>query len=154
MSREPTFRSLAFRDLRRPDFADVVVVPRHPRTPEDPAAWAEAIFDPASAPAWVRVLFAVRIALAPLLGLEGAPRHAFDVVDVVGEEALIATDDRHLDFRCAVGVDVAAGLVRVTTAVRLHGWRGHVYFAPVRLVHALVLEAMLRRAARRLARAR
>lgn len=47
---ESRFRSLAFADVRRPDFADVVVVPKHPSTPDDPAAWARAIFDVASAP--------------------------------------------------------------------------------------------------------
>src|SRR5690606_18779294 len=59
---------------------------------------------------------------------------------------------RHLDFRCAVGVDAGAGLVRITTAVRLHGWRGHVYFTPVRLVHPAVVDAMARRASRQPAR--
>ncbi|MEV7963018.1 DUF2867 domain-containing protein [Oerskovia paurometabola] len=60
----------------------------------------------------------------------------------------------HLDFRCAVGFDGAARLVRVTTVVRLHGWKGRAYFVPVRLAHGPVLTAMLRRAARRLGRPR
>lgn len=68
-----------------------------------------------------------------------------------GEEALIVADERHLDFRVAVGVDSRANLLRVTTVVRLHGWRGKVYFAPVRLLHGPVVQAMLRRAIRRLA---
>ncbi|NLF04938.1 MAG: DUF2867 domain-containing protein [Actinomycetales bacterium] len=152
MTHAPRFRSLAFVDLPRPDFADVVIIARHPRTPEDPEAWARAIFSPDSAPGWVKALFGLRAVLAPLIGLEGAPQGVFEVDRVEGEEALISADDRHLDFRCAVGVDVEAGLVRVTTAVRLKGWRGRVYFAPVRLLHPTVVEAMLRRAARRLAR--
>lgn len=152
MSSEPRFRSLAFADVPRPDYADVIVIPKHPRTPDDPAVWAEAIFSPGAAPGWVRVLFVVRAALAPLLGLEAAPKGVFDVDRVEGEEALIVADDRHLDFRCAVGVDAEAGLVRVTTAVRLHGWRGRLYFTPVRLAHPAVVDAMVRRAARRLAR--
>lgn len=152
MSLEPRFRSLAFADMPRPDYADVIVIPKHPRTPDDPAVWARAVFAPEAAPAWVRALFAARVALAPLLGLEGAPSGVFDVHRVEGEEALISTDDRHLDFRCAVGVDAGAGLVRITTAVRLHGWRGHVYFTPVRLVHSAVVDAMARRASRQLAR--
>jgi len=111
------------------------------------------VFAPGSAPGWVRLLFALRALLVPLLGVEPAPRGVFDVVRVEGEEALMSADDRHLNFRCAVGVDPAAGLVRVTTAVRLHGWRGRLYFAPVRLVHPAVVEAMVRRAGRRLHRA-
>lgn len=39
-------------------------------------------------------------------------------------------------------------LVRVTTTVRLHGWRGRLYFAPVRLVHPIVVGAMIRGANR------
>jgi hypothetical protein len=31
--------------------------------------------------------------------------------------------------------------------VRLHGWRGRLYFAPVKLVHPSVVRGMLRRAA-------
>ena len=58
------------------------------------------------------------------------------------EVALVGFDDRHLDFRAAVGVDAPARLVRVTTTVRLHGWRGRVYFAPVRLLHPVVVRSM------------
>lgn len=151
MTQEPRFRSLAFADIPRPDYADVIVVPKHPRTTDDPAVWARALFERASAPAWVQALFAVRVVLATLLGLEGAPRDVFTVRRVEGGEALMAFDDEHLDFRCAVGVDPEAGLVRVTTTVRLHGWRGRLYFTPVRLVHPAVVESMTRRAARRLA---
>lgn len=56
----------------------------------------------------------------------------------------------HLDFRCGVGVDLDARLVRVTTAVRLKNRRGRLYFAPVRLVHPIVVMAMLRKTRRRL----
>ena len=66
---------------------------------------------------------------------------------------LIAADDTHLDFRCAVAVDRSARLVRVTTTVRLHGWRGRVYFAPVRLLHPVVIQAMVQKAGKRLAAA-
>ncbi|GAA1686876.1 hypothetical protein GCM10009792_03410 [Microcella alkalica] len=68
-----------------------------------------------------------------------------------GDEALLSIEDRHLGFRVGVGVDARARLVRVVTAVRLKGWRGRVYFAPVRLAHPLVVDAMLARACRRLA---
>ncbi len=148
----PAFRSLAFADVPRPDYADVVVIAKLPRTPDDPATWARAAFAPDAAPGWVRALFALRTVLAPLIGIDRSPVGVFDVVRVEGEEALMAMNDRHLDFRCAVGVDAGAGLVRITTAVRLHGWRGRLYFAPVRLVHPAVVEAMARRAGRRLAR--
>lgn len=55
------------------------------------------------------------------------------------------------DFADVCVVDAAAALVRVVTAVRLKGWRGRLYFGPVRLLHPVVVRAMLRRAARGLA---
>ena len=94
---------------------------------------------------WLRQL------LAPVLGIPRGDREVFAVREVVGEEALIAKDDVHLDFRAAVGIDAARGLVRVTTVVRLKGWRGRLYFLPVRILHSVVMHAMLRSAARRLA---
>lgn len=146
---QPHFSSLAFEDVPRPDHADVVVVPLPAGATTDPAAWARAIFDVRSTPLWVRAAFVARQTLAPLIGVSRGDRSVFDVARVEGEEALIVADEKHLDFRCAVGVDGAARLVRVTTVVRLHGWRGRVYFGPVRLAHGPVLTAMLRRAARR-----
>jgi len=52
-----------------------------------------------------------------------------------------------------IGVD-PAGHDLFTTAVRLHGWRGRLYFIPVRLVHGPIVRAMLARTARRLGRRR
>jgi len=146
----PTFDSLALRDIPVPDHADVVLVPLPDGAPEDPATWARAVFDPGSAPGWVRALFGVREALVGLIGVHRAPRHVFAVREVAGQEALIAADAGHLDFRAGVGVDPVARMVRVTTTVRLHGVRGRIYFAPVRLLHAPVTQAMLRSAAARL----
>lgn len=148
----PAFRSRTLEDIPRPDVLDVIAVPLPEGAPEDPAVWAREIFGAASPPLWVRAAMGLRQAVVPLLGIRPAPRDVFAVRDVVGEEALIAVDDRHLDFRCGVGVDPVARLVRVTTAVRLKGVRGRVYFAPVGLAHPAVVTAMLRRTARRLTR--
>lgn len=150
----PAFATLATIDVPAPDYLDLIAVPLSDGAPDDPRLWAEVIFSPGSAPLWVIAAMGVRQLLAPLLGASRGERHVFDVDRVVGEEALIVFDDRHLDFRCGVGVDPAARLVRVTTAVRLHGWRGRVYFTPVRLAHPAVVHGMLRRAARRLGRPR
>ncbi|MEZ5411611.1 MAG: DUF2867 domain-containing protein [Acidimicrobiales bacterium] len=148
----PCFDSLALRDIPAPDHADVVLVPLPAGAPTDPTVWAETIFSPASAPAWVKALFGVRQALVGLIGVDRGPSDVFAVRETSGPEALLAANDRHLDFRAGVAVDEAARMVRVTTTVRLHGWRGRLYFAPVRLLHGPVTQAMLRRAARRLAR--
>lgn len=66
----------------------------------------------------------------------------------MGDEAVIHTIDDHLTFRCAVGVDAEQRLVRVTTAVTFHNWRGRLYFIPVGVLHPIVVRSMLRRTAR------
>ena len=142
--------SLALRDIPDPDFADAAIVPLPPGATTDPRAWAEEIFRLRTMPAWVMAALAVRQAVVPLLGIRRAPRDTFAIREQVGDEVLMAADDRHLDFRCAVAVDRSARLVRVTTTVRLHGWRGRVYFAPVRLLHPVVIQAMVRTAGERL----
>jgi hypothetical protein len=92
----------------------------------------------------------LRQLLVPLIGVPRGGRDVFAVSRVQDGEALISVDDRHLDFRAGVGVDTEARLVRVTTVVRLEGWRGRVYFAPVGVVHPVVVQSMLRRACARL----
>jgi uncharacterized protein DUF2867 len=143
--------SLALRDISDPDFADAAIVPLPPGATTDPRVWAEEMFRLRTLPAWVAAALAVRQAVVPLLGIRRAPRDTFAIREQVGDEVLIAADDTHLDFRCAVAVDRSARLVRVTTTVRLHGWRGRVYFAPVRLLHPVVVQAMIRKAGARLA---
>jgi len=143
--------SIAFRDIPVPDFADVVSVRLPSGAPVDPEIWARMMFSPASSPGWVGALFTLRERLVGLIGVNRGDAGMFTVADVQDCEALIAVDESHLDFRCGVAVDVAAAVVRVTTTVRLHGWRGRVYFTPVRLVHPAVAKALLNRTARRLA---
>jgi hypothetical protein len=94
------------------------------------------------------LLLGLRQVLVRLIGVKRAPSSVFDIDAVVGEEALIAADDRHLDFRAGVGIDVEQRLLRVTTVVRFHGWRGRLYFIPVGLLHDPITRAMARRAVR------
>jgi Protein of unknown function (DUF2867) len=147
----PVFVSAALRDISVPDYVDMAAVPLPAGAPTDPRVWAEAVFSrvplPVAAPMGLRQL------LAPLIGVPRGSRSVFDVDDVVGEEALIVADDVHLDFRCGVAVDPVRRLVRVTTVVRLKGWRGRLYLAPVRLAHAPIVHAMLTSASRRLSHA-
>ena len=149
---EPAFTSLAF-GRGRFDYGDVVLASLPPRASRDPRVWAETMFSVQSTPWPVKLLFGLRMALVPLIGLRPAPQGVFEVREVVGEEALLAFDDDHLDFRCAVAVDPRSEIVRVTTIVRLRNWRSRLYFAPVSLLHPLVVQAMLRRTRRLLSRA-
>ena len=146
----PVFVSAAWRDIPRPDFIDVAAVVLPPGSATDPTRWAEEIFSLSAAPLPVKLMMSVRQVVAPLLGIPTGSQSVFSVDEVNGEEALIAADDVHLDFRVGVGVDVVRGLVRVTTVVRLKGWRGRLYFLPVRLLHSVVVHALLRAAAERL----
>ena len=149
---QPGFVSMAFDDIPRPDFADVAVVfvPGTAALHDDPAWWVRQVFDVRPVP-WVAGLFALRQALVGLIGVSRGSGSSFDVRSVRGDEALVGTDENHLDFRAAVAVDHERRLLRVTTAVRLHGWRGRLYFAPVRLLHAPIVQAMTSRAACRAA---
>jgi len=102
-------------------------------------------------PTVVTALMGLRQLLVPLIGVKPGTLEVFTVDHVVGDEALIVEEDRHLDFRCGVGVDRQARLLRVTTAVWLHGWRGRLYFAPVSVLHDPITRSMMRRAVRRTA---
>ncbi|MET3904268.1 DUF2867 domain-containing protein [Paenarthrobacter sp. 4246] len=142
----PCFHSLAFREIPTPDYADVclAVLPKGAST--DPTEWAERLFSLNSMPRWVAGAMGLRQALVPLIGVPKAPRDTFNVTDQAGEEALIFVRDKHLNFAAAVGVDPVSQLIRVTTAVELKGWRGKLYFAVVRPVHPIVVNAMLKKA--------
>ena len=142
--------SLALDALPRLDWADVVILSLPDDAPVDLAVWAEEIFRVRSAPLWVKTLLAARQAVVALIGIRRAQSDIFTVREVRGEEALIVAEDRHLDFAVGVGVDPNRMLLRLTTAVQLHGWRGRLYFLPVRILHDPVTRAMIRRAVRNL----
>lgn len=135
--------------LPRPDWASSTIVAVPAGLAADAPAWARAIFDVRSMPVWVKALFALREGFARLLRIPPGDPRMLAVDRVVGDEALIDTDDVHLRF--AVGVRTDPGFVHVTTAVVLKGWRGRLYFAPVRLLHDTVTRSMVSRAATRLA---
>lgn len=143
--------SLAFADIPNPDFADAVIVAIPPSDiviPDDPSWWARRVFSLRSAPRWVIGLLALRQALVRFIGVNKSSSSVFDIDRVEGGEALIAENDSHLDFRAAVHVDPDRRLLQITTAVRLHGWRGKIYWLPVSLLHAPVTRSMAKRAVR------
>lgn len=149
----PVFRSLALQSMPTPNYADVIVLPVPDGAPADPRVWAEELFSLHAMPGWVTALMGLRQVLVGLVGIpRKAPADVFDVAEVRGEEALISSDERHLDFRCGVAYDAGARLLRVTTVVRLKGWRGRLYFAPVRVLHPLVVHAMMSRTIGRVSR--
>lgn len=130
-------------------------------------ALAAAVFG--SAPPWGAALMALRNVLVAPLGLvatrgrlaraaaaangTGDRLGFFPVLADTPAELVVGLDDRHLDFRVSVRVDGGAdgATGTVVTRVRFHGALGRAYFVPVGPVHRLLVPAMLRRAARRLA---
>lgn len=152
MTGAPGFASHALDGVPEPDFADVQLVPLRGATGIAADDWARAIFDRRSIPAWVKALFGLRAVLVPFIGLNQSRERAskpFEVQDVLGGEALVAHDDSHLLFRLGVAVDDEAGLLRATTVVVHHNWRGRLYFVPVGVLHGPVLRAMMVRAVER-----
>jgi hypothetical protein len=140
--------SIALRDIPHPDYAEATIVTIGPHGSVDPAAWARRIFDIDTVPGWVATALRLRQIAVRLVGIPPATHDVFRIREHGDDEVLIAADDTHLDFRCAVAIDEGMRLLRVTTTVKLHGWRGRAYFVPVRLLHPLVMRAMIRSAHR------
>lgn len=142
---EPAFASLALAQIPDPDFADmsISILPAHATS--DPAAWARSMFSVDTLPKWVLLAMVLRQALVPLLGVRRAPQGVGTVRAQHGDEALMAFQDRHLDFAVAVGVSEQSNTVRVTTTVRIKNRFGRLYFLPVRLLHPIVIQSMLKR---------
>jgi hypothetical protein len=144
--------SIAFDDIPDPDYADAIIVPIPESVGEvnsDPEWWARRIFDLKSAPKWILSLLRLRQRLVGLIGVEKSDQSVFEVDRVDRGEALIAENDRHLDFRAGVRVDRESRLLQVTTVVRLKGWRGRLYWIPVGLIHGPLTRSLVRNAARR-----
>lgn len=62
-----------------------------------------------------------------------------------GDEAVIAQQERHLDFRVGIAVDVDTRLLQVLTVVRLRNRWGRLYFLPVRVAHGPLVQARVAR---------
>lgn len=139
---------LALRDIPHPDYVHTETTPLLPHEPRDAAAWAERLFSARAMPRWVIAAMAVRQAVAPLLGIARGARDTFTTRERTTDEVLIASDERHLDFRCSMTVDRTTSSLRVTTAVRLHNRRGRLYFVPVRVAHPFVMRGLIRGARR------
>ncbi|ANP53019.1 hypothetical protein J2Z21_000611 [Streptomyces griseochromogenes] len=74
---------------------------------------------------------------------------SFPVVGREGGEVLLGEDAGHLDFRASIHVDDRQATL--STVVRIHNWRGRLYWAVVKRFHPFMARTMLRRVHRRLA---
>jgi hypothetical protein len=130
--------------LGRVDWSDAYAVPVPDAGARDPQQWADAVFR--APPRWARVLFGIREALVPLVGIERGGGHVFDTLASNEEEVLLGTDQGHLSFRASVLLE--PDRVILSTVVEVHNRRGRAYSALIRRVHPVVVRSGLARAAR------
>ncbi|HEY5788641.1 MAG TPA: DUF2867 domain-containing protein [Microlunatus sp.] len=130
--------------LPRVDWSDAFTVAGPVGGRIDPHVWADAIFH--NAPGWVRGLLAVRQSIVVLVGIDRGRPDTFATRRSSDDEILLGTDERHLSFRASV-LSLSDRVV-LSTVVQIHNRRGRAYFAVVRLIHPLIVRAVLRRAAR------
>lgn len=144
----PVAATLLHDSIHRPDLADAFALRVPPGTTTDPQDWADAVFrDP---PRVVVALLHLRNRLVTPLGIERGDASAFDTVARTDREVLLGTDAAHLNFRAGVLVepDPHGTTVTVATLAATRSRAGRAYLAAVRLVHPLVVSAMLRHAGR------
>ena len=124
-----------------------------------------------SIPGWARFLLGIRETLASLIGLKtakgmdvaeqlskfrgevGQSIALFHVRDRSSTEILAGEKDKHLDFSLSFIGQAKADHFEVVlaTTVIFKGWLGKAYFLPVKPIHRLLVPAMLRRMAKKLA---
>ncbi len=135
--------------LPRVDWSDAHAVTCPAGAPTDPQAWADAIFG--NPPPWVHRLITFRQAVVGLVGIDRGRPSTFATRARTHDEVLLGTDERHLSFRSSVLC--RPDVIVLSTIVQLHNRRGRTYSAVVRLIHPLVVRAVLDRAARSLSSA-
>ncbi|GGQ61473.1 DUF2867 domain-containing protein [Couchioplanes azureus] len=134
--------------IGRPDLADAFALRVPPGTTTDPQDWADAVFR--NPPRAVVALLRLRNRLVAPFGIERGDESAFATITRTDREVLLGTDAGHLDFRAGVLVepDADGTTVTVSTLAATRSPAGRAYLAVVRLVHPLVVRAMLRHAGR------
>ncbi|MFI7600457.1 DUF2867 domain-containing protein [Actinoplanes sp. NPDC049681] len=144
----PAAATLLHSSVARPDLADAFALRVPPGTTTDPQAWADAVFR--NPPRPVVALLQLRNRLVGLLGIARGDESAFDTISRTDREVLLGVDAGHLDFRASVLVkpDDDGTTVTVSTLAATRSRAGRLYLAVVRLVHPLVVRAMLRHAGR------
>ncbi|MDJ0396095.1 DUF2867 domain-containing protein [Rhodococcus sp. G-MC3] len=141
--------SAAFDILPTPDWAATTTIAISTDSSSDPGEWARAIFDVQNAPILVKALLVLREVAAKVLRIPPGEPSMLTFDRIVGNEAVIDTDDKHLHFAATVKPEPAAGLLHVVTAVKFKGVVGRVYFAPVSILHDPITRSMMKSAAER-----
>ncbi|MET7877685.1 DUF2867 domain-containing protein [Micromonospora profundi] len=144
----PTAAILLHDSIERADLADAYALRVPPGTTTDPHDWAAAVFrDP---PGVGAALLRSRNRLATPFGIERGDASDVDTIARTDREVLLGTDAGHLTFRTSVLVEPDPGgtTITVATLAAARSGAGRAHLAAVRLVHPLVVRAMLRHAGR------
>lgn len=140
-------------DLPSADWADSYAV-RLDRSDLDPMEVARDLMG--RAPRWVGALLNIRNRIVGLFGLKSAELEltgqdrigGFPVIEQDDERVLLGFDDKHLDFRIIVAVELeGAGHqhVSLTTLVNRHNLFGRIYILIVTPFHKLIVKTFLKR---------
>lgn len=140
--------SAAFDIVPAPDWAATTTVSIPADSSVDPGEWAQAVFDARNAPGFVKVLFVLREITAKILHIPPSTSSKMTFDRVVGNEAVIDRDEKHLHFVGTVRPDPAAGLLHIVTAVKFKGLVGRIYFGPVSILHDPITRSMMKAAAK------
>ena len=145
---------------RGADLLDSYAVTLPAGASEDVATLAARLFD--RPPLWIRSLLRLRDQLMGRLGVKttseirtAGPRDGrgrigfFPVHARLPHEIVLGEDDRHLDFRASVLLQIdertAVRRLVVTTAVRCHNRLGRVYLIVISPFHVLIVRSNLSR---------
>lgn len=121
-----------------------------------------------SAPKWIDHVLQLRDKVAAVFGLKtsgnsinrqkqldnfrcepGQQLGLFKVFDKTLYEVVLGEDDKHLNFRVSLFLNIsitnpAEKVLTITTVVRFNNWFGRIYFLPVKPFHSLIVPAMLK----------
>lgn len=125
------------------DWADAQRLETLPGLPQDPQTWAEAIFR--DRPRWPAVAAG---GWHLLMGIHRSRAGAADTLAHSDDEVLLGARGRNLDLRASVRRE--SDRVVLSATVQRRNQRGRTRVALVRLLHPILVRAMMNRAARRL----
>jgi hypothetical protein len=153
--------SLAVKSLPNIDFADAFKCQLPENEPQNIDSVTRAIF--LTTPQWIAQLLELRNAIVRPFGLKtsidvvpsssqdelqpGKAVGVFEVLDRrLNEEIMLGENDKHLDYRVSIQLEHEEEKywVVVSTVVKFNNWLGRAYFVPVRLVHKIIVPAMMR----------
>ena len=121
-----------------------------------------------SGPKWIGILFIIRNKIVSVFGLKTSGNVGdrqqlldnfkcepseqlglFKVFNSTGNEVVLGEDDKHLNFRISLFMEVLKSdmtkkTVTITTTVEFNNWFGRLYFLPVRPFHKLIVPTMLK----------